>query len=161
MHPIDWQLVDILQEEGKATYGDLARRVGMSQAAVHERVKKLEARGVVRGYRADVDPVQIGLAVSAFIFVDQEPGPRRPELPERFRALRNVVECHSVAGQASYVLKVRAAGTRDLERVIDAVRSLEGVVQTRTTIVLNTWFESRSMQAPAPDELPEDPPAIG
>ena len=162
MHPIDWQLIEILQAEGKATYGDLARRVGMSQAAVHERVKKLESRGVVRGYRADVDPAAIGLPVVAFIFVDQEAGARRADLPRAFAEIRNVVACHSVAGQAAYVLKVRAHDTVGLERIINAVRSVEGVAQTRTTIVLSTWFEDRPMVPPAvPEELHEEPPHVG
>ncbi len=161
LHPTDWQLVAILQAEGKVTYGDLARRVGLSQAAVHERVKKLEARGVVRGYRADIDPAVLGLPVLALIFVDQEAGPRRIDLPERFAEMPNVVECHSVAGQASYVLKVRAADTADLARLIDSVRCVEGVAQTRTTISLTTWFEHRALTPPTPPVEVEEPPQAG
>ena len=153
--------MEILQTEGKATYGDLARRVGMSQAAVHERVKKLEARGIVRGYRAVVDPAVLGLPVLALIFVDQDPGPRRSDIAERFAAMPNVVECHSVAGQASYVLKVRAADTVDLERLIDAVRCVEGVAQTRTTIALTTWFEHRPLAPPTVVVAVEEPPHVG
>ena len=75
IHPKDWELLAILQSEGKATYADLARRVNLSQTAVHERVKKLEARGLIRGYCAMVDPAALGLPVTAFVFVEQQPGP--------------------------------------------------------------------------------------
>src|SRR3712207_1630108 len=95
---IDWQILSILQIEGKATYADIARRVGLSQAAAHDRVKKLEARGVIRGYRAVVDAAALGTPVTAFIFVQQSGGERRPDLPSTFAQHPNVVECHSIAG---------------------------------------------------------------
>ena len=118
IHPKDWELLAILQSEGKATYADLARRVNLSQTAVHERVKKLEARGLIRGYCAMVDPAALGLPVTAFVFVEQQPGPNGTALPERFAELPEVVACHSIAGDESFLLKVRVADNSELERVI-------------------------------------------
>jgi Lrp/AsnC family leucine-responsive transcriptional regulator len=151
MNAIDWQILAILQVEGKATYADIARRVGLSQAAAHDRVKKLEQRGLIRGYRAVVDPAALELPVTAFVFVEQSAGPRRPDLPTRFAELPNVVECHSIAGDESYLLKIRARDTAELEALINEVRRIETVARTRTVVGLTTWFEGRAI-LPEPDE---------
>jgi len=145
----DWQILGILQSEGKATYADIARRVGLSQAAAHDRVKKLEGRGLIKGYRAVVDAVGLGAPVTAFVFVQQTGGPRRPDLPATFAGHPNVVECHSIAGDESYLLKVRAVDTVELERLINEIRSVETVERTRTIVGLTTWFEGRPIVAPA------------
>ena len=141
--PMDWRILEILQVEGKATYADIARRVGLSQAATHERVKKLERTGVVKGYRAVIDAAEAGLPVKAFVFVEQAAGPRRPDLPAQFAELPGVVSCHSIAGDESFLLIVRAADTVELERVINDIRGLESVERTRTVVGLTTWFESQ------------------
>lgn len=147
----DWQILAILQVEGKATYADIARRVGLSQAAAHERVKKLESRGILRGYRAVVDSAALGMPVTAFIFVSQAGGPRRPDLPALFAEHPNVVECHSIAGDESFMLKVRAADTVELERLINDIRTLKTVERTRTIVGLTTWFEGRPVLPPVED----------
>ena len=98
MHPIDWQIISILQEDGKTTYGELAKRVGLSQAAAHERVKKLEARGVIKGYRAVVDADALGYGVVAFVFVDNAAFDI-PDFTDRLQDIPNVLECHAVAGE--------------------------------------------------------------
>jgi Lrp/AsnC family leucine-responsive transcriptional regulator len=149
----DWQILAILQLEGKATYADLARRVGLSQAAAHERVKKLESRGLIRGYRAVVDTVGLGMPVTAFIFVQQAGGPRRPDLPALFAEHPNVVECHSIAGDESYLLKVRVAETVQLERLINDIRDVETVERTRTIVGLTTWFEGRPVLSPVAEAV--------
>jgi Lrp/AsnC family leucine-responsive transcriptional regulator len=166
IHPKDWELLAILQSEGKATYADLARRVNLSQTAVHERVKKLEARGLIRGYCAMVDPAALGLPVTAFVFVEQRPGPTDADLPARFAALDHVVACHSIAGDESFLLKVRVADTGDLERVIGEIRGLDGVTRTRCVVGLTTWFEARPVPPPEPpqaagDEAPQTREADG
>ena len=148
----DWQILGILQQEGKATYADIARRIGLSQAAAHDRVKKLEGRGVIRGYRAVVDATVLGMPVTAFIFVQQSGGPRRPDLPATFADHPNVVECHSIAGDESFMLKVRAADTVELERLINDIRTVETVERTRTIVGLTTWFEGRPTVASAARE---------
>ncbi len=147
---MDWQILGILQVEGKATYADIARRIGLSQAAAHDRVKKLEARGLITGYRAVVDPSALGVPITAFVFVQQAGGPRRPDLPATFAHHPAVVECHSIAGDESFMLKVRAADTVELERLINEIRNVETVERTRTIVGLTTWFEGRPVVAPTP-----------
>jgi len=158
MHPIDWQIIQILQEDGKTTYGDLAKRVGLSQAAVHERVKKLEARGVITGYRAVVDADALGYGVVAFVFVDNAAFDI-PDFTERLHALPNVLECHAVAGEWAYLLKVRAESTVDLERVLHQIRTMNDVHRTHSVIGLSTAFETTLLPMPAEqDAADEEPP---
>jgi Lrp/AsnC family leucine-responsive transcriptional regulator len=139
----DWRILEVLQTEGKATYAEIARRVGLSQAATHDRVKRLERLGVIKGYRAVLDAAEAGLPVKAFVFVEQAAGPRRSDLPTVFAGLPGVVSCHSIAGDESYLLIVRAADTVGLERLLNEIRDLETVVRTRTVVGLTTWFESQ------------------
>ena len=157
MHPIDWQIITILQEDGKTTYGELARRVGLSQAAAHERVKKLEARGVISGYRAVVDPDQLGYGVVAFVFVDNAAFDI-PDFTDRLHAIPNVLECHAVAGEWSYLLKVRAESTVGLEQVLHQIRTVDGVGRTHSVIGLSTSFETTLLPTPAPVEVDEEEP---
>ena len=159
MHPIDWQIISILQEDGKTTYGELAKRVGLSQAAAHERVKKLEARGVIAGYRAVVDADQLGYGVVAFVFVDNAAFDI-PDFTDRLQSIPNVLECHAVAGEWSYLLKVRAESTADLERVLHQIRTVDGVGRTHSVIGLSTAFETTLLPMPAPVEDDEEPPQL-
>jgi Lrp/AsnC family leucine-responsive transcriptional regulator len=161
MHPIDWQIIEILQEDGKITYGDLGKRVGLSQAAAHERVKKLEARGVLQGFRAVVDNEALGYGVLAFVFVDQAAFDV-PDIAVSFDEIPNVLECHAVAGEWSYLLKVRALDTKDLERVLHEIRCLEAVNRTHSIIGLSTAFETTALPAPVvPDDDDEPPQTVG
>ena len=157
MHPIDWQILSILQEDGKTTYGELAKRVGLSQAAAHERVKKLEARGVIKGYRAVVDAESLGYGVVAFVFVDNAAFDI-PDFTDRLQAVPNVLECHAVAGEWAYLLKVRAESTTDLERVLHQIRCVDDVHRTHSVIGLSTAFETTTLPVPdAPAEDEEEP----
>ena len=157
MHPIDWQILSILQEDGKTTYGELAKRVGLSQAAAHERVKKLEARGVIKGYRAVVDAESLGYGVVAFVFVDNAAFDI-PDFTDRLQAVPNVLECHAVAGEWAYLLKVRAESTTDLERVLHQIRCVDDVHRTHSVIGLSTAFETTTLPVPdAPADDEEEP----
>jgi Lrp/AsnC family transcriptional regulator, leucine-responsive regulatory protein len=150
LNDTDHQIVHTLQGDGRATFAEIAKRVGLSPAAVHERVKKLEARGVIRGYHAAVDPEQVGAGVTAFVLVSQAAGPRG-ELEEAFANMPWVEECHHIAGEESLLIKVRAQSTRVLEHLIWEIRALESVERTKTVIVLATVFEGRPVIAMTDD----------
>jgi Lrp/AsnC family transcriptional regulator, leucine-responsive regulatory protein len=150
MNDTDRAIIDILQNEGRSTYAQIASQVGLSPAAVHERVKKLESRGVITGYHARVDPAEVGAGVTAFISVSQTAGPRG-ELEEIFTRLPWIEECHHVAGEESLLLKVRAESTRALEHIIWDIRALDSVERTKTVIVLATEFEGRPVVPATPD----------
>lgn len=141
----DLDIIAALQEDARATYTQVAKRVGLSASSVHERVRKLEQGGVIRGYRADVDPEAIGLYVTALIAVLPLDPTQPDDLPERAVDFPEVEDCFSVAGEANYVLKVRTKTTEHLEDLIRRLREKAGV-QTRTTVVLSIPFEGRPLK---------------
>lgn len=140
----DLDILAALQDDARATYADVGRRVGLSPSAVHERVRKLEQAGTIRAYRAVVDPEALGLFVTALIAVTPLDPTQPDDLPERVRDFKEVEDCFSVAGESNYVLKARTKTTTDLEELIRRLRE-KGEVQTRTTIVLSTPFEGRPL----------------
>lgn len=142
---LDARLLELLQADGRRAYADLGAAVGISGPAAHERVKKLEARGVIRGYQARVDPEAVGLGVLAFMWVTQAPGTADTDLTPAFGAIPEVEECHRIAGEADYLLKLRARDTRDMERVVRAIQTTRHVFQSETDIVFSTAFEGRPM----------------
>ena len=138
----DLEIVSALREDARATYADIAARVGLSASSVHERVRKLEAAGVITAYRAVVDPEALGLFVTALIAVTPLDPQQPDDLPERLADLPEVEDCLSVAGEANYILKVRTRSTNHLEELIRRLREKAGV-STRTTIALSIPFEGR------------------
>jgi len=138
----DLTIVAALQRDGRATFAEVGREVGLAASSVHQRVRRLEEQGVIRGYRAELDPETFGLFVTALVSVTPL-DPRQPDdLPERIREFEEVEDCRSVAGDENYVLKVRARTTADLEDLLRRIRE-KAEVQTRTTVVLSTPFEHR------------------
>lgn len=140
----DREILAALQDDGRATYADIGQRVGLSASAVHDRVRKLEHQGVIRGYRAVIDPEAIGFMVTALIAATPLDPQQPDDLPERLADFPQVEDCLSVAGEANYVLKVRVRTTGDLEELIRRLREKAGVA-THTTVVLSTPFEGRSV----------------
>ena len=141
----DLAILAALQEDARATYADVGRRAGLSASSVHERVRKLEHSGAIRGYRAELDPRALGLDVTALIAVTPLDPSQPDDLPDRVEEFPEVADCYSVAGEASYILKVRV---RTPERLEDLIRRLreKGGVQTRTTVVLSIPFEGRPLR---------------
>ena len=140
---LDRQLMQLLTEDGRKSYADLARDTGLSTSAVHQRVRRLEQRGAVRGYSARIDPVAAGLPLAAFVSI-QPIDPAAPDdAPDRLRHLDAIEACHSVAGTESYILQVRVAGPGELEHLLQEIRAAAGV-STRTTVVLSTPWEGRN-----------------
>jgi Lrp/AsnC family leucine-responsive transcriptional regulator len=140
----DRRILGLLQENGRATLGEIAEQVGLAPSSVHERVRKLEQGRVIKRYRAEVDPEALGLFVTALVSV-MPLDPRQPDdLPDRVMEFAEVEDCHSVAGDENYILKVRTRTTSDLEDLLRRLREKAGV-QTRTTVVLSTPFEHRPL----------------
>jgi Lrp/AsnC family leucine-responsive transcriptional regulator len=140
---VDRQLIDLLLANGRASYAQLARQVGLSSPAVHERVAKLEAAGAITGYRAVVDPPSVGLDVTALIGVIESDSVDDTGLEEAMRATPGIEDCWRVAGTEGYVLKVRVTDIAALEATINALNRIRGVARTRTTVVLSTKWEGR------------------
>ena len=146
--PVDARILDILQREGRRSYAEIGAEIGMTGPSAHERVKKLEARGILRGYMAKVDPAAVGLGVLAFMWVTQAPGSVADDITDDFAAIPEVEACHGVAGSADYLLKIRAADTAHLERVVRMIQATRHVYRTETEIVFSTRFERRPLPIP-------------
>ncbi len=143
---IDTALLELLQLDGRRPYAELGAAVGISGPAAHERVKKLEARGVIAGYMARVSAEAVGLAILAFTWVTQAPGTVATDLTGDFAEIPEIEACHHITGEADYLLKVRARDTQDLERVIKAVQTTRHVFTTETDVVFSTPFERRPIR---------------
>ena len=141
----DARILDVLQRDGRRAYADLGAEVGMSGPSAHERVKKLEARGVITGYAAVVDPAAVGFDILAFSWITQAPGTTSNDLTDAFERIPEIEECHHITGEADYLIKVRARDTRDLERVLRLVQSTKDVFQTETDVVFSSGFERRPL----------------
>lgn len=124
------------------SYTDLGRATGLSVSAVHQRVRRLEQRGVITSYAAVVDPGQVGLPLTAFVSVTPIDPSQPDDVPRRLRHLDEIEACHSVAGDESYLLKVRVPTPGDLETLLQRIRGAANV-STRTTVVLSTPYENR------------------
>jgi Lrp/AsnC family leucine-responsive transcriptional regulator len=146
MEPLDdadRQLVELLQADGRATQSALAQAVGLSQPAVAERIKKLETRGIITGYTARVDARLLGKDITAFIGVGIEHPRYFDGFAKRIKVMADVLECHRVAGEDSYLLKVKTTNTATLDvLLVEGLRTIPGVTRTNTTIVLSAIQES-------------------
>lgn len=140
---LDLKILNILQEDGKVSNAEIARKVGKAPSAVLERVRKLRKSGIIMGYECLVDHTALGRGLTAFTFVRTEEGVGVPSTGERLAQLPEVLEVHYTAGQDSYLVKVRVADTAALQRTLARFGTIEGVRDTRTTIVLTTVKESR------------------
>ncbi|WP_068250973.1 Lrp/AsnC family transcriptional regulator [Janibacter corallicola] len=140
MEAADLRIIDLLREDGRISYTDLGKAVGLSTSAVHQRVRRLEERGIITSYTAQVDPAALGTPLTAFVSVTPL-DPRDPDdIPDRLRGIAQIDACYSVAGDSNYLLRVRVGTPQDLEELLSRVRS-QGGVSTRTTIVLTTPWE--------------------
>jgi len=139
---IDAGIVRAVSQDARATLADLSAAVGLSVSAVQARLRRLEARGVITGYRALVDAEAVGKPLAAFVEITPlDPG-QPDNAPELLEHLAEIEACHSIAGDAAYMLLVRVASPRHLEALIRDIRSAASV-NTRTTVVLQTFYENR------------------
>ncbi len=142
----DQILLKLVEADARLTYAEIGERVGLAPSSVHDRIRKLEKSGVIKAYRAEIDLERAGYPITAFVSLILRPA-SPADVPARIAELPLVESCYSVAGDNSYALIVRAPSTKDVEELLDALRSkLE--VTTRTTIVLSTPFERRSVLGP-------------
>ncbi|MEO3801888.1 Lrp/AsnC family transcriptional regulator [Nonomuraea sp. B1E8] len=143
MEEIDRRIVTLLARDGRMSFTDLARETGLSVSAVHQRVRRLEKRGVVRGYAAIIDHDAVGLPMTAFVSIKPIDPAAPDDAPDRLAHLTAIEACHSVAGDESYILKVRVASPVALEDLLQQIRASANV-STRTTVVLSTPYEHRA-----------------
>lgn len=155
----DRKITTILQKDGRTSNAEIARRVGLTPSAVFERVRKLEERGIVRGYTAQIDPVAVGLGLLAFVLVRSSDRLGTDRVAQAIAKAPEVLEVHNVAGEDCYLVKVRAVDTKDLSRVLrQRFGGVKAITSTRTIIVLNTIKETTALPIgdAEPDEAAHD-----
>lgn len=136
----DRRIVDLLRADGRMSYTDLGKAMGMSTSAVHQRVRRLEERGVIKGYAAVVDHTALDLPLTAFISITPLDPAAPDDIPDRLSDIPELEACHSVAGEENYILKARVRTPANLEDLLARVRATANVA-TRTTVVLSTAWE--------------------
>jgi Lrp/AsnC family leucine-responsive transcriptional regulator len=139
---LDRQILRLLAGNGRMSYTDLGKETGLSTSAVHQRVRRLEQRGVIRGYAAIIDYEAIGLPLTAFISIKPIDPSQPDDSPDLLADVPEIEACHSVAGDENYILKVRVASPGALEELLARIRH-KANVSTRTVIVLSTSYEQR------------------
>ncbi|HET9657675.1 MAG TPA: Lrp/AsnC family transcriptional regulator [Kineosporiaceae bacterium] len=144
MEEIDRQILQLLSADGRMSFTDLGKATGLSTSAVHQRVRRLEQRGVIKGYAAVLDADAVGLPLTAFISVTPLDPAAPDDVPDRLAGIAEIEACHSVAGEENYILKVRVSTPGALEGLLARIRAAANVA-TRTTIVLSTPFEARAL----------------
>ena len=142
----DIKALRLLQHEGRASWTRLGELMGITGPAAADRIRRLEDRGIIRGFTTLIDPESVGLALTAFIGLSLEKPAHRKAFLARVQALPEIQECHHCTGEDDYLLKVRCRGVSDLDRLINTeLKALPGVLRTRTTIVMRTSKESPAL----------------
>jgi Lrp/AsnC family leucine-responsive transcriptional regulator len=143
MDALDRKALSILMQQGRATWAQLGQRLGLSAPSAADRVRKLEEQGVISGYAALLDPVSAGYPLTAFVFVSLGDSRKRGVFLEAIEKMDQVSECHHVAGDDDYLLKVRCRTTQDLDHLLaKELKDKLGAAKTRTTVVLATAKET-------------------
>jgi Lrp/AsnC family leucine-responsive transcriptional regulator len=138
----DRLILTLLAADGRMSYTDLGKSTGLSTSAVHQRVKRLEQRGLIKGYGATIDHERVGLPLTAFVSIRPIDPSQPDDSPDRLSTVPEIESCWSVAGEESYILKVRVPTPLHLEDLLARIRAAANV-STRTTIVLSTPYENR------------------
>ena len=142
---IDIKILNHLQKDGRAQRNSIAEIVHLSVPSVSERMRKLEERGLISNYNAILDAKKFNFDITAFIFVEVDSSDKYPVFVENISEHPEVLECHSITGEGSHILKVRTKNTESLEKFLSQIQSWDGVKRTRSTIVLSTVKETRKL----------------
>jgi Lrp/AsnC family transcriptional regulator, leucine-responsive regulatory protein len=154
---VDAKILNILQGDARTPNSEIARRLGMAPSAIFERTRKLEARGIIQGYEARINPQALDLGLLAFVFVRADERLGSLETSGQLAQLPGVQEVHHIAGEDCYLVKVRARDTAALGRLLrDSFGAIPTVRSTRTTIVLTTVCEAATLPLPAATEEEEE-----
>ena len=150
---IDIKILNHLQEHGRAQRNKIAELVGLSVPSVSERMKKLEDRGLIKGYHAILSDKDFHFDITAFLFVQVDGSENYPNFVSQTHLEPEILECHSITGEGSHLLKVRTKNTSSFERLLSKIQSWEGVDKTRSNLVLSSFKETRSLPIEQSTEL--------
>jgi Lrp/AsnC family leucine-responsive transcriptional regulator len=150
---IDIAILNHLQENGRAQRNKIAELVNLSVPSVSERMKKLEERGLIQGYHAILNSKDFNFDITAFLFVQVDGSEHYPEFVQKVSGEPEVLECHSITGDGSHLLKVRTKNTSSFERLLSRIQSWDGVNKTRSNLVLSSFKETRALPIEQATEL--------
>ncbi len=143
---VDAAILSILQENCRTSNAEIARQVGLAPSAVFERIRKLEERSIIRGYRAEIDPAALDLGQLAFIFIRSSDRPGGDQTAEKLAGIPEILELHHVAGEDCFLAKVRARDAEALGRLLrERLGRIATISSTRTTIVLEVVKETSAL----------------
>jgi Lrp/AsnC family leucine-responsive transcriptional regulator len=151
MESLDRKILMLLAEDSNASISDMASILGVPTSTLHQKIKRLEAKGVILGYKAELDLRKIGLKMTSFISLTPIDPASPDNVPELLEPIAEVVGCWSVAGAESYIVQVYVSEPADLEALLARIRSVANV-STRTTVVLSTAFEKRTPAIPKDED---------
>ncbi|MDH5815641.1 MAG: Lrp/AsnC family transcriptional regulator [Candidatus Nezhaarchaeales archaeon] len=137
---IDLKILRMLQENARTPFSRIASSIGVSEATVHLRVQKLKRLGVIKGFRAVVDPAKVGKGLTAIVLVRADPMKYKEAL-KKIALMDDVYEVYDVTGEYYAVLKIRASDRDSLAKIIDKIGEVEGITSTQTMVVLRTIKE--------------------
>lgn len=137
---VDRKILSLLKQDTRISFSDIGKRVHLSAPAVHARVKKLENQNVISRYTIDLDPEKVGAPLCAFIRIAKSKG-TSAALAEELEKIKQIEECHSVAGEDCLMLKLRVPSALELSKILDRIREVDGIDRTVTAVVLETHFE--------------------
>ena len=155
MDSTDRQILDLLRTNARLSYAELGRQIGLSPPAVHDRVSKLESTGVILGYRTLVEPETVGLGVTALVGIVQTDSSEADDIADQLTTLPEVESCYYLAGQESFLCKVRVGTIAQLETLIGRLNRVPGVARTHSTIALSTKWENRPQPVRQADDDPD------
>jgi Lrp/AsnC family transcriptional regulator, leucine-responsive regulatory protein len=154
---IDRRILGLLQFDCKLPLAKIGEKVGLSAPSIVERVRKLEAEGFITGYHAHLDARRLGMDITAFIGVSVVHPKAISFFEAQLARLTDVLECHHVTGGYTLLLKVKTRDTQSLEKLIQALRSIEGVERTETSVVLSTKVERTAIGNTVLEEMLQEP----
>ncbi len=155
---MDARILSAMSGDSRRSYAEVGTEVGLSTAAVHERVRKMLERGVIRHFSISVDPQQVGLSFTAFVAIRIDSDAHCRRVAPALRDIPEVQELHSVAGEYDFLAKIRTTHARALEDVLYRIKAIPGVARTTSTVVLNTEFEDRPLSLARPASGTEETP---
>jgi Lrp/AsnC family transcriptional regulator, leucine-responsive regulatory protein len=149
----DKKIISILQENARFSNAEIADKVGLTASSVHERVKKLEKKGILKGYVAVVNADILGKPMLAFVRLSVTTQTINAAIQKLCASEPDILECHNVAGEDCYILKIRSEGPKQLERLLMAIKSRSDSIGSVTNIVLSSYKETNYVEPPKPETV--------
>lgn len=154
MDSLDFAVISELMKKGRASWAELAQKVGLSAPGLMDRIRRLEEKKIIRGYKAIIDPEALGLDILAFVSVSLEKPTHRSNFLKRIKSISEIQECHQITGEYDYLLKIRTINSRHLDQIVNqGIKSLAGVTRVYTSVVMGSEKETTELPLPEIEKI--------